>query len=104
MRGGARVLSRCACAGFSLTGARRGHGDGSRAPSVLGQRPERRARRALVDRGVRLERHPDGGRWSAERSAESARGDGAWGTESVRGCPWGYLTILQKLLWFCDLM
>lgn len=98
VRGSAHVLSRCACAGCSLTGAWRRRGDGSRAPSVLGQRPERRARRALVDRGVRLERHPDGGQWSAEGSAESARGDGTWVTESARGCPWGYLTILQKLL------
>ena len=92
-----------ACAGCSLTGARRRHGGGSWAPSVLGQRPERRACRALVDRGVRLERRSDGGRWSAEGSAESARGDGAWVTESAHSCPWGYL-ILQKLLWFCDLI
>lgn len=109
---GACVLSRCA--GCSLTGARCRRRDRPRAPSVLGQRPERRAHWALVDRGVRLERRPDGGRRSAEGPAEASRGDGAWGTESARGdgawgteptcgCPWGYLTILQKLLWFCDL-
>ena len=104
MQGGACVLSCHACAGCSLIGARRRHGDGFRAPSVLGQRPERRARRALVDRGVRLEWRANGGRWSAEGSAESACGDGAWVTESACGCPWGYLMILQKLLWFCDLI
>ena len=49
-----------------------------------------RTHRALVDRGVRLERRPDGGWRSAEGPAEASRGDGAWGTEpACRDGAWG---------------